>query len=85
MEAQSLRKRWGPMGKSPKEGTFSTNSPPIHVPQENVEVPFDLPELSPAATVALVDQSPSQVIQRLGRGRAAACWGGVSIGRLKLS
>lgn len=77
----------GPVGKSPKEGTFSTRSPPksqppIHVPQENIEVPFDLPELSPAATVALVDQDPSQVIQRLA-GRAADCWG--SIDRLKLS
>ncbi|KAM3826243.1 unconventional myosin-XVIIIb [Vipera latastei] len=30
--------------------------------EENVEVPFDLPELSPAATVALVDQSPSQML-----------------------
>ncbi|XP_013916652.1 PREDICTED: unconventional myosin-XVIIIb [Thamnophis sirtalis] len=30
--------------------------------EENVEVPFLLPELSPAATVALVDQSPSQML-----------------------
>uniref|UniRef100_A0A8C6XM18 Myosin XVIIIB n=1 Tax=Naja naja TaxID=35670 RepID=A0A8C6XM18_NAJNA len=29
--------------------------------EENVEVPFDLPELSPATTVALVDQNPSQM------------------------
>ncbi|XP_015744230.1 unconventional myosin-XVIIIb [Python bivittatus] len=29
--------------------------------EEDVEVPFDLPELSPAATVALIDQNPSQV------------------------
>ncbi|XP_053136129.1 unconventional myosin-XVIIIb isoform X2 [Hemicordylus capensis] len=29
--------------------------------QENVEVPFDLPELSPAATVAIVDQNSFQV------------------------
>ncbi|XP_060537758.1 unconventional myosin-XVIIIb-like isoform X3 [Pantherophis guttatus] len=30
--------------------------------EENIEVPFDLPELSPAATVALVDQNPSQML-----------------------
>ncbi|XP_032085222.1 unconventional myosin-XVIIIb [Thamnophis elegans] len=30
--------------------------------EENVEVPFVLPEVSPAATVALVDQSPSQML-----------------------
>uniref|UniRef100_A0A670ZYB1 Myosin motor domain-containing protein n=1 Tax=Pseudonaja textilis TaxID=8673 RepID=A0A670ZYB1_PSETE len=29
--------------------------------EENVEVPFDLPELLPASTVALVDQNPSQM------------------------
>uniref|UniRef100_A0A8C5WZI4 Myosin XVIIIB n=1 Tax=Laticauda laticaudata TaxID=8630 RepID=A0A8C5WZI4_LATLA len=38
--------------------------------EENVEVPFDLPELLPASMVALVDQNLSQVIRRLGGGGA---------------
>ncbi|XP_065424958.1 unconventional myosin-XVIIIb isoform X3 [Chrysemys picta bellii] len=29
--------------------------------EENVEVPFDLPELSPTATVSVIDQNPSQL------------------------
>ncbi|XP_015671254.1 unconventional myosin-XVIIIb [Protobothrops mucrosquamatus] len=52
-------------GQERLQGLFYTASLESEVGryrEENVEVPFDLPELSPAATVALVDQDPSQML-----------------------
>ncbi|XP_039218569.1 unconventional myosin-XVIIIb isoform X2 [Crotalus tigris] len=52
-------------GQERLQGLFYTASLESEVGryrEESVEVPFELPELSPAATVALVDQHPSQML-----------------------